>query len=68
MDGRIGKRDPLLLGQPPLDVDVAAEAFRGVETGFQGLDRLGRNRLLARLGPWGSQLAELFGAALLVAL
>ena len=59
MNGRIGKFYSVLLSKPLLNFSVAAEALRLSEPILQGIDHLGRNRLLAGFRTWVSHLLDL---------
>ena len=59
MNCRIGNLDSVLLGEPLLNLGVAAEALRLGEPILQSIDYLRRNRLLAGLRTWGSHLLDL---------
>ena len=68
MDRRIRKVKSVGLGEPPLDLLVAAEAFRLRKTAFQRLHCFGGNGLLAGIGTRLLNLEELLDPARFVEL
>jgi len=66
MNCRIGEIYSVLLGEPLLNLGVAAKALRLGEPILQGIDHLGRNRLLAGLRPWVSRLLDLLNTPFFV--
>ena len=68
MDRRVAKLYAVLLGEPLLDVLVAAEAFRLGETVFQRLHHPRWNRLLTGLWPRIFDLLDLLDPSFFVEL